>query len=229
MLAGADTYVDPRSGFSVMTAAGLSERGWCCDNGCRHCPYTGTTDKAAWRTWAAETAGRIDTAAVGERIRDHLRPVLQRVTAQPGRVLVYRALTGEIDLGPLVDALGAEHFALTRTPPTGPLTVHGAEGVLERHRHGFEQPTVGAPAVDKSRISMVLLPGMAFDLRGVRLGHGGGYYDRLLPTLAPDAPRLGVIAGALVVPELPAEDHDVTVTHLVTEDGITAPRPPPHR
>jgi hypothetical protein len=37
--AGADTYVDPRSGFTVLTAGYLARRGTCCDSGCRHCPY----------------------------------------------------------------------------------------------------------------------------------------------------------------------------------------------
>ena len=39
--AGADTYVDPRSGYTVLTAAYLARRGHCCDSGCRHCPYVG--------------------------------------------------------------------------------------------------------------------------------------------------------------------------------------------
>jgi hypothetical protein len=37
--AGADTYVDPRSGLTVLTAGYLARRGYCCDSGCRHCPY----------------------------------------------------------------------------------------------------------------------------------------------------------------------------------------------
>ena len=37
--AGADTYVDPGSGLTVLTAAFLARRGYCCDSGCRHCPY----------------------------------------------------------------------------------------------------------------------------------------------------------------------------------------------
>jgi hypothetical protein len=36
---GADTYVDPRSGYTVLTAGYLARRGRCCDSGCRHCPY----------------------------------------------------------------------------------------------------------------------------------------------------------------------------------------------
>ena len=37
--AGADTYVDPRSGYTVLTAGYLARRGSCCESGCRHCPY----------------------------------------------------------------------------------------------------------------------------------------------------------------------------------------------
>ena len=37
--AGADTYVDPRSGLTVLTTGYLARRGFCCDSGCRHCPY----------------------------------------------------------------------------------------------------------------------------------------------------------------------------------------------
>jgi hypothetical protein len=37
--AGADTYVDPRSGLTVLTAGYLARRGYCCESGCRHCPY----------------------------------------------------------------------------------------------------------------------------------------------------------------------------------------------
>jgi hypothetical protein len=39
--AGADTYIDPVSGYDVFTAAYLARRGTCCDSGCRHCPYLG--------------------------------------------------------------------------------------------------------------------------------------------------------------------------------------------
>jgi hypothetical protein len=39
--AGADTYIDPVSGYSVFTAVYLAERGTCCDTGCRHCPFIG--------------------------------------------------------------------------------------------------------------------------------------------------------------------------------------------
>ena len=61
----------------------------------------------------------------------------------------------------------------------------------------------------------VLLPGLAFDVAGVRLGYGGGFYDRLLA----DWPvcTVGVVAGALLLPALPREAHDLPVAWLASE------------
>jgi 5-formyltetrahydrofolate cyclo-ligase len=71
------------------------------------------------------------------------------------------------------------------------------------------------------------VPGLAFDRRGHRVGHGLGYYDRLLARLPPDALRIGVVPAALVVTALPADDHDIAMTLLATEHGVTAcPLPP---
>lgn len=66
-------------------------------------------------------------------------------------------------------------------------------------------------------IDWVLVPGVAFDARGYRIGYGGGYYDRLLPLLRPGVRR---VAGALelqVVERVPAAAHDITVDAIVTE------------
>ena len=44
MAAGLSTYVDPATGYSVLTADYLADRGYCCSNGCRHCPWEGAAD-----------------------------------------------------------------------------------------------------------------------------------------------------------------------------------------
>lgn len=180
----------------------------------------GTTDKAAWRRWARAVVAGIDVAAVSAAVREHLRPRLADVA---GRVLVYRAMPVEVDLWPLVSDIGPDRFALTRTPARGPLTVHGAEGPFEWHPYGFEQPLEQAPVVEAVDLGAALVPGAVFDRRGVRLGRGAGYYDRLLAGVT-GIPLIGVTPAALVVPVLPAERHDVPMTHLVTEQGLVAVR-----
>ena len=88
------------------------------------------------------------------------------------------------------------------------------------HRLGFLQPHRTAPEVLPAELDMVLLPGLAFDLWGTRLGRGAGYFDELLSRTRPDAVAVGVTPAALVVDCLPVEPHDVRVSRLATEEGV---------
>ena len=116
--------------------------------------------------------------------------------------------------------LADRQFAITRTPPNGPLTLHPADGPRERHRFGFEQPTEQAPRVDPDEVGVVLVPGLVFDRGGQRLGRGAGYYDNFLPQIPPDAPRVAVVPSWLIAAAVPTEQHDVAMTHFATENGV---------
>ena len=133
------------------------------------------------------------------------------------RLLLYDPLPEEVDLRALV---GEAHALLTRTPDDGELTVHRFDAPRETHRLGFSQPVAGEAEVDLVEIDVVLLPGLAFDRTGVRLGRGGGHYDRLLPRLRDDCLLVGVAPAVVVVDHLPREDHDMLVSHLATEGGV---------
>ena len=135
-------------------------------------------------------------------------------------ILFYRAMANELSLDGLADAVGWQRFAVTRTPPDGPLTLHPAIGAMEQHRYGFPQPTADAFELQPRHISLALVPGVAFDRHGTRLGHGVGYYDELLARLPEDCPRVGVACRDIVFDQLPSEPHDVPMTHLATEDGV---------
>ena len=135
-------------------------------------------------------------------------------------ILFYRAMAHELSLDGLADAVGWQRFAVTRTPPDGPLTLHPAIGAMEQHRYGFAQPTADAFELQPRHISLALVPGVAFDRHGTRLGHGAGYYDELLARLPGDCPRVGVACRDVVFDELPCEAHDVAMTHLASEDGV---------
>ena len=66
---------------------------------------------------------------------------------------------------------------------------------------------------------LMILPGLAFDLRGNRLGYGGGYYDRYLP-LCMNAARIAVAFEVQKAEEIPADELDVPIDKIVTELGI---------
>ncbi len=138
---------------------------------------------------------------------------------QAGSVVIYLPLPDEIDVTPVRDRVHRT-FAVTRTPPSGPLTLHSVDAPRERHRFGFEQPVATASPVDPSTVAVVLTPGLAFGPDGERLGHGGGYYDRFLLTVPDSAARVGVTVEALVVDGVPTDSFDVPMTHLATETGV---------
>lgn len=71
------------------------------------------------------------------------------------------------------------------------------------------------------RFDLVLVPGLAFSPRGERLGHGRGYYDRMLARLARHIDvRTGLCFACQVVPVVPVSDHDVAMDVVVTEDAV---------
>ncbi|MBI5156821.1 MAG: 5-formyltetrahydrofolate cyclo-ligase [Acidimicrobiia bacterium] len=176
-----------------------------------------TADKAAWRAWARTERARLDMTAISRGIRSGLEA--WGGLAAGSRVLLFDPLPDEPD----VTAVAAGVVALlTRTPESGPLTVHPFDAPRERHRLGFTQPAAGSPEVDPAEIDVALVPGLAFDRSGIRLGRGGGHYDRLLARLRPDAVIVGVTPAALVVDRLPREAHDRPVGHLAVEDGVVS-------
>lgn len=174
-------------------------------------------DKAGWRRRAREDIppDPVDPAPFVEALARFL------LTAPPGWIVTYRALAHEVDVSGLEARPGVGPFALTRTPAAGrELTVHAVGGEVERHRWGFDQPTPASPRVPLGSVAVVLVPGLAFDRRGNRLGHGGGFYDRLLAKVPGTAWRVGVARSEMVVDRLPVEGHDVPMTHLATEAGV---------
>jgi 5-formyltetrahydrofolate cyclo-ligase len=82
---------------------------------------------------------------------------------------------------------------------------------------GIPEPGRHLAEVAPEEIDWALVPGLAFDDRGFRLGRGAGYYDRLLPTLRPDAPRWALAYDCQWIEALPNESHDQPL------DGIVSP------
>ena len=175
-------------------------------------PFPGAP-KAEWREWAfAVRREQPDaSAAVVEALRDFLHAQGAR------RVLAYHALPGEPD----VSALQADFELLTtrtRFRPERHLTLHPYATATEVSRAGYLQPPTTAPQLPLGSVDAVLLPGLAFDRHGTRLGYGGGFYDRLLLGYA--GLLGGVVWSALLLPELPGEAHDVRVGWVATERGV---------
>jgi 5-formyltetrahydrofolate cyclo-ligase len=99
------------------------------------------------------------------------------------------------------------------------LHVYESGDVLEESGYEILEPLASAACIEPSEVDLLVVPGLAFDARGHRLGYGRGFYDRLLPLLS-RAFLVGVAYDFQFVPELPDEPHDLPM-HCIVSDART--------
>jgi len=73
-------------------------------------------------------------------------------------------------------------------------------------------------------LDVVMVPGVAFDRRGGRMGHGKGYYDKLLQHARPDAPLVALAFECQLFPEIPVAPHDIFMDKIITEAAVYSGR-----
>jgi len=74
--------------------------------------------------------------------------------------------------------------------------------------------------IDVRQLDLIVVPGVAFDRHGGRLGHGKGYYDRLLRQVPADTPLVALAFECQIFPEIPMLPHDVYVNKVITETAV---------
>ena len=87
-----------------------------------------------------------------------------------------------------------------------------APGIL-----GIPEPVAGIPEVALEEARCFIVPALAFDAGGHRLGRGGGFYDRLLARIKPEVPTIGLAFSFQQLPQIPLEDHDRIVQIVLTD------------
>ena len=134
-------------------------------------------------------------------------------------VLAFASLDREVDTSALIEALhgGGKRLALPRVSEDG-LALHyvSKDTVLEAGSFAVPEPPVDAPRCEASAVDFALVPALAVDVRGFRIGYGGGYYDRLLPTLT-RASTCAVAFDFQLVAEVPEFPFDAAVDWVVTD------------
>jgi 5-formyltetrahydrofolate cyclo-ligase len=95
---------------------------------------------------------------------------------------------------------------------------------METDDHGLRTPKGGRRIVPSS-IDLVVVPALAFDTHGNRLGRGGGYYDRFLSQLRRAAKTVGLGYDVQIVDQVPADERDVQVGIVVTDRRVSHSRP----
>jgi 5-formyltetrahydrofolate cyclo-ligase len=150
------------------------------------------------------------------------RAVMERQSAwqNAASVLFFAPMPQELDVWPmLVDALAAgKTVALPRFDPEAGsyvgCQVKNLASDLVAGRFGIREPKNGCAIVPLNRLDFVLVPGVAFDLHGRRLGQGRGFYDQLLAAVR--GRTCGVAFDEQIVREVPVEPHDICLNCILT-------------
>jgi 5-formyltetrahydrofolate cyclo-ligase len=142
---------------------------------------------------------------------------------------LFAPLASEPDIHPLIEEAWAEgkEVALPRLEPektTPRLDWHVVKSwseVAGSGPFGLREPDPHrCPRLEPHRLDCLFVPGLAFDDDGLRLGRGGGYYDRFLGEAPVGLARFGLMFAGQRVARLPREPHDQALPAVITEDGI---------
>ena len=163
-------------------------------------------------------------AASGRAVCDRLRRLPEWGAART--VLLYMPVHNEIDVRPLLDDLFARgaRALLPRCRPGEPGIMDLACPLHPEHlvpgAYGILEPDpVACPSEHDACADLIVVPGLAFDRRGYRLGFGGGYYDRLLSRqTGQTALTVGAAYAFQVLEALPTEPWDRRVRAICTEN-----------
>lgn len=140
-------------------------------------------------------------------------------------ILCYMDFRNEVQTGAIIEYLWSlgKIVALPRVNPlTKRLDLYRVDGFREMVTGslGIMEPDTSLPQLLPEDIDLVLAPGVAFDEKGGRMGYGGGFYDRLIPTLRPDCQVIALAFEQQVVEEIPSDSHDQSIHGILTENRL---------
>ncbi len=134
------------------------------------------------------------------------------------RILMYHSLPDELSTHAFLRKWGnKKHFFLPRVNGVNLDILPYNESRLELGSFHIEEPT-GEDFADPEEIELIVVPAVAYDNTGNRLGRGKGFYDRLLSTTK--ATKIGVGYDFQLVESIPAEEHDIPVDIVITQTSM---------
>lgn len=180
-----------------------------------------------------ETVRRLKALSRGYREAAD-RKICERILSLPeyqqaGTLFTFVGTKDEIDTMELIRAAlkAGKRVGVPRSDAGGIMAVFAITGEddLISGRFGILEPVEGTELIPIEAIDFCVIPCLACDLEGNRLGHGGGYYDRYLSRRRMDT--VVVCYHELVLPEVPVMQHDVRVDRVVTEQVVVDVRTKP--
>lgn len=185
--------------------------------------------KPDWRRWAQVRREALDLSSLSAQICHQISK--SPIFCNAHQIFIYMPLRSEIDLRSLGAQYPDKTWGIPRCLPEVQLAWHQwcptDLSALCRGVFGLREPTADSPRLDPAQVELILVPGLAFDVWGGRLGYGKGYYDRFLSGY-PQVQALGICAhDCFLSTRLPCDPWDVPMGAVVTERGLFPAQPDP--
>jgi 5-formyltetrahydrofolate cyclo-ligase len=156
-------------------------------------------------------------------ITGHFTSTLYPLLSAKGPVITYIATQSEARTSQLIDFLLAEkreiYAPCVKKMQICPLRITKS-CKMTQNPYGIYEPVSGSKIRSLKNISAVIIPGIAFDMRGNRLGFGGGYFDKFLKRLPEKTLKIAFAFSTQIVKYAPRERHDIKMDYIVTEKGV---------
>ncbi len=181
-------------------------------------------DKQAIRQAALKQRQQLapsDHALLSCQVLDRL--VVQDFFQSAQKIASYSAIRREVDADLLLEQCQLEQRQLFLPRVVGDTLVFHAvasRADLQVGAFGVCEPRGGGATADLVDFDLVIVPGVAFDLRGYRLGYGKGFYDRFLAAKPEATVTVGLCFDFQVLERLPHEAHDQSLDYVLTEKRI---------
>ena len=178
-------------------------------------------DKKELRRYIREQKRHFTPQQLGEMSLSIMSSVLTHPRVQEeDTILMYHSLPDEVDTHSALDKLLAmgKKVLLPKVISDTEMTIHeytGKDSLQPSEPYGILEPTTPELSIINCQLSIAIVPGMAFDRQGHRLGRGKGYYDRFLSRI-PNIYKIGVCFPFQMLESIPSESTDVVMDEVIT-------------
>ncbi len=172
-----------------------------------------------------------------KEVENFSKRILKKLTKRPEFkasrvVLLYHPIKNEVDPIPLFSKTPFPKknkiFALPRIcKKTDRLYIHKVTDLntLQTGRFNIKEPSTKHPVISRNKLNLVITPGLAFDLKGHRIGYGKGYFDKLFKNLSTKCTKIALAYDFQIIENIPAAKHDQKVDLIITEKRIITTKP----
>ena len=178
-------------------------------------------DKKELRRYIREQKRHFTPQQLGEMSLSIMSSVLTHPRIlEADTILMYHSLPDEVNTHSALDqllAMGKKVF-LPKVVSDTEMTIHeytGQNSLKPSEPYGILEPTTPELSIINCQLSIAIVPGMAFDKQGHRLGRGKGYYDRFLSRI-PNIYKIGVCFPFQMLESIPSESTDVVMDEVIT-------------